>query len=91
MFGPVSGAHFNPAVSLVDGSFGGMSWRDVAAYIRAQVTSCITGAGPAAALICALYPDVTPAEAAEVIVAHTDEPHRGAHTRRTGEHAIEPA
>ena len=41
MFGPVSGAHFNPAVSA---SFGGMSWGNVAAYIPAQVTGCITGA-----------------------------------------------
>ena len=41
MFGPVSGAHFNPAVSLVDASFGGMSWRDIAAYIPAQATGCI--------------------------------------------------
>ena len=29
MFGPVSGGHFNPVVSLVDAHFGGLSWRDV--------------------------------------------------------------
>ena len=28
MFGPVSGGHFNPVVSLVDASFGGLRWRD---------------------------------------------------------------
>jgi arsenate reductase len=44
MFGPVSGAHFNPVVSLVDASFGGLGWRDALAYIPAQVTGCITGA-----------------------------------------------
>ena len=27
MFGPVSGGHFNPVVSLVDASFGGLRWR----------------------------------------------------------------
>jgi len=27
MFGAVSGGHFNPVVSLVDASFGGMRWR----------------------------------------------------------------
>jgi glycerol uptake facilitator-like aquaporin len=27
MFGPVSGAHFNPVVSLVDAAFGGLAWR----------------------------------------------------------------
>lgn len=40
MFGPVSGAHFNPVVSLVDASFGGLSWRAAAAYIPAQVFGC---------------------------------------------------
>jgi glycerol uptake facilitator-like aquaporin len=41
MFGPVSGAHFNPVVSLVDAAFGR---RDVLAYIPAQVAGCIMGA-----------------------------------------------
>jgi glycerol uptake facilitator-like aquaporin len=44
MFGPVSGGHFNPVVSLVDAHFGGLSWRDAVAYIPAQVAGCITGA-----------------------------------------------
>jgi arsenate reductase len=44
MFGPVSGGHFNPVVSLVDASFGGMSWRTAAAYIPAQIGGCILGA-----------------------------------------------
>src|SRR3954463_12109269 len=44
MFGPVSGGHFNPVVSLVDAAFGGLSWRDALAYIPAQVAGCITGA-----------------------------------------------
>jgi glycerol uptake facilitator-like aquaporin len=44
MFGPVSGAHFNPVVSLVDASFGGLSWRHAFAYIPAQVAGCIAGA-----------------------------------------------
>ena len=44
MFGPVSGGHFNPVVSLVDANFGGLRWREVAAYIPAQVAGCIAGA-----------------------------------------------
>src|ERR1700741_2137418 len=44
MFGPISGGHFNPVVSLVDAGFGGISRRDAAAYIPAQVAGCITGA-----------------------------------------------
>src|ERR1700686_795169 len=44
MFGPVSGAHFNPVVSLVDASFGGLTWRRAFAYIPAQVAGCVGGA-----------------------------------------------
>jgi arsenate reductase len=44
MFGPVSGGHFNPIVSLADASFGGIRWRDAFAYIPAQITGCILGA-----------------------------------------------
>src|ERR1700680_2327508 len=47
MFGPVSGGHFNPVVSFVDAAFGGLSWRDAAAYLPAQVTGCIGGGGVA--------------------------------------------
>ena len=44
MFGPVSGAHFNPVVSFVDAAFGGLPWRDATAYLPAQVSGCIGGA-----------------------------------------------
>jgi glycerol uptake facilitator-like aquaporin len=44
MFGPVSGGHFNPVVSLVDASFGGLRWRYALAYIPVQVGGCIVGA-----------------------------------------------
>ena len=44
IFGPISGAHFNPVVSLVDAAFGGLRWRHALAYIPAQVAGCITGA-----------------------------------------------
>ena len=40
MFGPVSGAHFNPVVSFVDAAFGGLSWRQACAYLPAQVAGC---------------------------------------------------
>lgn len=44
MFGPVSGAHFNPVVSFVDAAFGGLSWRDAFAYLPVQVAGCVGGA-----------------------------------------------
>jgi glycerol uptake facilitator-like aquaporin len=43
MFGPVSGGHFNPVVSLADAVFGGLSWRDAVAYLPAQVAGCSGG------------------------------------------------
>lgn len=43
-FGPVSGAHFNPVVSLADRAFGGLSTSDVVAHIPAQVAGCCAGA-----------------------------------------------
>jgi glycerol uptake facilitator-like aquaporin len=42
-FGPVSGAHFNPVVSLADAFFGGLDRRDLPAYIAAQIAGAITG------------------------------------------------
>lgn len=50
MFGPVSGGHFNPVVSLADASFGGLSWRDAAAYVPAQIGGCVLGAVTANAM-----------------------------------------
>ena len=44
MFGPVSGAHFNPVVSFVDAAFGGLRWQDAVAYLPAQVGGCVSGA-----------------------------------------------
>jgi glycerol uptake facilitator-like aquaporin len=44
MFGPVSGGHFNPVVSLVDAAFGGLARRDVLPYAAAQTAGCISGA-----------------------------------------------
>jgi glycerol uptake facilitator-like aquaporin len=43
-FGPVSGAHFNPVVTLVDRVYGGISSRDAAGYIAAQVSGALAGA-----------------------------------------------
>ncbi len=44
MFGPVSGAHFNPVVSFADAALGGLRWRDAIAYLPAQVAGCVSGA-----------------------------------------------
>ncbi|MEU4446436.1 MIP/aquaporin family protein [Actinosynnema sp. NPDC050801] len=44
IFGPVSGGHFNPAVSITDAVLGGLAWRDVPAYALAQILGCTTGA-----------------------------------------------
>jgi len=44
VLGPISGAHMNPAVSLVAASRGDLRWTDAAAYIAAQLTFGILGA-----------------------------------------------
>ena len=44
MLGPVSGAHFNPAVSLVAASRRELAWTDAAAYAAAQFAFGILGA-----------------------------------------------
>lgn len=46
-FGPVSGAHFNPAVTLADAWQGGLPWRDVPGYIAAQVAGAFLGVAAA--------------------------------------------
>jgi glycerol uptake facilitator-like aquaporin len=44
LFAPVSGAQFNPVVSLVDAALGARPWGDVARYVPAQIVGCIGGA-----------------------------------------------
>jgi glycerol uptake facilitator-like aquaporin len=46
-FGPISGAHFNPAVTLADASQGGLSWREAPAYMLAQVVGAFAGVAAA--------------------------------------------
>jgi glycerol uptake facilitator-like aquaporin len=43
-FAPISGAHLNPVISLVDAALGRRGWLDAALYIPAQVAGCIVGA-----------------------------------------------
>ena len=43
ILGPVSGAHFNPAVSLVFASRGELPWRDVLPYVILQCLGGIAG------------------------------------------------
>lgn len=42
-FGPISGAHLNPAVSLADAWTGGIQWSEAPAYIVAQITGAFAG------------------------------------------------
>jgi glycerol uptake facilitator-like aquaporin len=42
-FGPVSGAHFNPAVTLVDAWQGGVAWSAVLPYVVAQIAGALLG------------------------------------------------
>lgn len=46
-FGPVSGAHFNPAVTLADASQRGFAWREVPVYVAAQFAGALAGVAAA--------------------------------------------
>jgi glycerol uptake facilitator-like aquaporin len=46
-FGPISGAHFNPAVTLADAAQGGVAWSDVPSYLGAQVVGAFAGVAAA--------------------------------------------
>src|SRR6266576_80776 len=47
IFGPISGAHFNPVVTLVDAAQGGLSWRDAPLYVIVQVLGAFAGVAAA--------------------------------------------
>jgi len=46
-FGPISGAHFNPAVTLANAWQGGITWRDAVAYVLAQILGAFGGVASA--------------------------------------------
>ncbi len=46
-FGPISGAHFNPAVTLADAAQGGLAWREVPTYLTAQIAGAFAGVAAA--------------------------------------------
>lgn len=49
-FGPISGAHFNPAVTISDAWQGGLPWKEVPSYVAAQVLGGIAGVAAAHAM-----------------------------------------
>lgn len=46
-FGPISGAHLNPAVTLAEASQGGLPWREVPVYFAAQICGAFIGVASA--------------------------------------------
>ncbi len=46
-FGPISGAHMNPAVTLADAAQGGLTWREVPGYLAAQFFGAYAGVAAA--------------------------------------------
>jgi glycerol uptake facilitator-like aquaporin len=44
LLAPVSGAHFNPAVSVAEAVRGRLGWRELAAYVPIQILGCCAGA-----------------------------------------------
>jgi glycerol uptake facilitator-like aquaporin len=54
-FGPISGAHFNPAVTLADAWQGGMAWREVPGYFAAQLAGAFAWVAAAHGMFGSLY------------------------------------
>src|ERR1043165_135442 len=50
IFGPISGAHFNPAVSLAFALRDALPWRQTGAYVAAQLAGAIVGVWAAHAM-----------------------------------------
>src|SRR5215467_10643562 len=46
-YGPISGAHFNPAVTLADATQGGLAWSEVPFYLAAQIAGAFAGVAAA--------------------------------------------
>lgn len=46
-FGPISGAHFNPVVTLADAAQGGLPWREAPLYIVMQILGAFAGVAAA--------------------------------------------
>jgi glycerol uptake facilitator-like aquaporin len=74
-FGPVSGAHFNPAVTVADASQGGLPWSEVPGYIGAQLGGAVVGVWSAHAMfqervfMLSLHPRSGPAQLLSEFVA----------------------
>src|ERR1700722_19780281 len=51
-FGSISGAHFNPAVTLADAWEGGLPWREAPAYVAAQIGGAFAGVATAHLMFC---------------------------------------
>jgi glycerol uptake facilitator-like aquaporin len=74
-FGPISGAHFNPAVTVADASQGGLPWGEVPGYIGAQLSGAVVGVWSAHAMfqervfMLSLHPRSGPAQLLSEFVA----------------------
>ena len=53
-FGPISGSHLNPVVTLADAALGGLPWKQVPGYVVAQLSGALIGV--LTALQCSPYP-----------------------------------
>ena len=73
--GPISGAHFNPVVSVADAVQGGLSWRELPGYAAAQVSGAVSGVWVAHVMfgepvfVLSLHPRSGPAQMVSEFVA----------------------
>ena len=67
IFGPVSGAHFNPAVTLAAATQGVLPWREVPPYIALQVLGAFAGRGGGASACSGSRSSLPPSKCARAV------------------------
>lgn len=90
-FGAISGAHFNPAVTVADAMEHGMPWREVPSYVAAQCSGGLVGAMVAHLMFgCRSFPCRATREAAVVKWSANSSPHSGFSRSSGAVHEFEP-
>src|SRR2546427_731485 len=84
-FGRISGAHFNPVVTLAIASQGGLGWGEVPGYVLAQIIGALAGVAAAHVMFGEILfrwlMPALPVVAEDVVVPHPSQEEMTSHGR----------
>ena len=82
--GPISGAHFNPAVTIVEAWHGGLAWREVPCFVAAQIAGAFAGVASAHVMFAERLFSVSDRARAHLVldVLRKSSGHAGTHPHR---------